>query len=214
MKPTKLLFLGLAALTAGTPSVPAPEIFTYPNELSAGPVNAQFHVTPDTAYLPLDHPRVSPRPNQTSFDWWWFSAYNPANLNESLVVKFYLATNASFPLRATTTDAVSVDVFVGFADGSAAPVMIEAKPADFTPKGQAVVNVEPRPAGGRVAGDWQTTGLTFREVDDGFEVRVDAGWMGLTGSMKLKTVSSSPHLLVPPRTLMILMGGRPDLELY
>lgn len=117
----------------------------YLSEITTGPVEAQFKQTKETIGKSLDVPRIFPRPNSTSFNWWYFDAVNPANLNESVVIVFYLATNESFALTANTS--VSVDIYLSWADGSSFSISIDSKPSNSQYDYSAVIVSDGGPAG-------------------------------------------------------------------
>jgi hypothetical protein len=181
---------GLVTITAGAvlgDEQGKPQSWGYLNELVHGPVDAPFNLTKDALGRSLDIPRVLPRPNATSFDWWYFDAFNPANLNESVVVIFYLTTNASFPLRMTENVSVSADVFLNFADGSAVPNLLDSAPAMNSRDFAAIVSTDGGPG---VSGAWQSVGMSFTGYSDGkrFLVKVANEKLNLYGHLDLSAV--------------------------
>ena len=118
---------------------------------------------------------------------WYLDAVNQNNVNESVVVIFYLATNASFPLRYTTDISVSVDVFLTFADGTSSLNLLDAvKGKD----GSAGVTFDTQSK--LTTGNWKSTGLTWTEFNEngesGFVVEVDNAQNDIKGCLKLITV--------------------------
>lgn len=117
---------------------------------------------------------------------WYFDAVNQNNLNESVVVIFYLTTNASFPLRYTDIS-VSVDVFLTFADATSSLNLIDAvKGKD----GSAEITFDAQSK--LTTGNWKSTGLTWTEFNEngesGFIVQVDNAQNDIKGCLKLITV--------------------------
>ncbi|KAF2871673.1 hypothetical protein BDV95DRAFT_607091 [Massariosphaeria phaeospora] len=192
----KLFGILLGAITGittaqelGGPASPASQATTYLNLVRVGnKVTAQF----DNSFkLLLDNPYVRPAPNRDSFEYWGFDAVNPNNINESVVVMFYLAHNLSLPHR-TTASLVSVDVWLNFGDGTSAPVVMDAQP-DF--RGIATVTIAPL----MILGDWDSTGAAFTgtiSAMDGrslYEINIDNPEAGLRGTLRLQS-EGPPHL--------------------
>ncbi|KAF2260491.1 hypothetical protein CC78DRAFT_547463 [Lojkania enalia] len=116
-----LTLLGTFALVSafGSPLNTEPRRdYGYINELFQKPIDAEWEAALTYPNVALDKPRLIPRPNVTSFDMWYFDGVNRANINESVTVTFYLATNASIPFRSDSTTSISLDLALTFADGT------------------------------------------------------------------------------------------------
>jgi hypothetical protein len=188
-----------------------PASWGYRNELTYGPVTTDFKLTKEILGQSMDTPRVYPRPNASSFDWWYFDAVNPANLNESIVVIFYLTTNDSFPLRLTPDNSVSVDVFMNFGDGSAWPILIDSAKSTHPKDYSAILSTDGGPG---MSGSWVSTGVSFTGYSDGkrFKVNVNAPAQGVTGTLDIQAVRTSQRSFHP--RLLICLGYSRSLPLF
>ncbi|KAF2271732.1 uncharacterized protein EI97DRAFT_462531 [Westerdykella ornata] len=167
--------------------------YAYLNEMFSGLSTAQFNLTSENVAQSMEAPRVWPRPNITSFDSWYFDAVNPLNLNESIVVILYLATNASFPLRSTSFNSVSADIFLNFADGSSAPIQINSTLSLHQKDWAAIVSTANGSAG--ASGNWPKAGVSFQGWTDGSRVlvRLNAPEHGIAGTLDIRAVAPAHY---------------------
>lgn len=157
--------------------------YIFPNIRNYDSVNATFKPCAENCLddrESLDKPRVLPRPNTTSFEEWSFASVSRTNPNESVSIKFLLATNESKP---HTIVPVSVNLVFGFADGYTYNATIDAV---NSVEGAARVHVEE--AGS--SGTWRTAGASWTGSADGtsYMVEVRSKKLGIWGTVNLNAV--------------------------
>ena len=107
-----------------------------PSTVSDGPSNIQYNWTGTN----LDGPKVKPF-NASSFEWWYFDAIS-SDLDYSLVLVFHAAgPNAAGQTNATIGSAVSAEVDVTLADGSAISVEVAGDSLTIVTEGDGSTGV-------------------------------------------------------------------------
>ncbi|KAH9207554.1 hypothetical protein DL95DRAFT_482702 [Leptodontidium sp. 2 PMI_412] len=154
---------------------------TVPNTIVTAPSTAQFVSTAQG----LDAPKVHPV-NATTFDWWYFDAVS-TDSQESVVIVFYMSTDLGFPFRLPGA-AISVDIFVSFADGSLLFYPINSLPGSL---GSATVVSE----GQGASGVWRNSGFSFDGEDDlsRYTVTIDNPVLGVKGTLVLDSVAPAHY---------------------
>ena len=90
----------------------APSISTFGDTPASSAAKVQFTSTEGS----LDWPKIS-LINSSVYDWWYFDAVTP-DLEASLQIIFFLASETAFPLILGDPSAVSVVVFASFPNGT------------------------------------------------------------------------------------------------
>jgi hypothetical protein len=135
------------------------QTYSIPNEVFSGPVNAEFESVSRKGAHALDGQKILPRPNDTSFEWWYFDVVSTTSANESVTVIFFETTPDGFPYVDDNTY-ISAYIFASFEDGTLFSAPAVAAPADHG-KG-AIVETDGSGYDGSVKGDWIGTGLSFK----------------------------------------------------
>jgi len=129
----------------------------------------------------LDGPKMAPKINATTFDWWYFDAVSEDD-SCAVVVVFYLSTDIGFPF-VPPLSAISVDIFATFADGSNLFIPLNSLPLDA---GAATIVTD----GDGASGIWKGTGFSFMGAPDlsKYVVKIDSPLIGVKGTLELYSV--------------------------
>ncbi|KAH8884412.1 hypothetical protein GQ53DRAFT_752257 [Thozetella sp. PMI_491] len=137
----------LATLIASLVGQGLAKSWSVPNVLFQGPSTPEAFSTGST----FDGQKVTPWPNASSYEWWYFDAVSTSSANESLTVVFVETTPRAFDL--VVGDSLLSVVFQGtFADGSRFGFQV-----DVAPSANATIEA----GKGSVCGKWHTTGFSF-----------------------------------------------------
>ncbi|KAH8892782.1 hypothetical protein GQ53DRAFT_745831 [Thozetella sp. PMI_491] len=172
--------------------------YEIPNSLHLGSVEAEYTAGCGN----IDGPRVFPRPNATSYDWWYFDVVSTSSANESVTVVFYESSSTAFlslypPLLAasitgTLADGSSYDIGVVPENGVLDSAIIEAD-------------------GDSISGIWQGTGFSFRGSEGltKYVIEIDNPLYEVSGTVTFEAIAP-PHLpcglYEPGETEVILPG--------
>jgi hypothetical protein len=148
-------------------------------------------------FLRSRRPKVAPI-NATVFDWWYFDAVSP-DLNSSLVVIFFTATNNSFPVPLYQGDLVPVVLSGSFPNQTLFNIVLNAE--------QAVITT----VGGGSNGVFEGTNTSWTGNPDNsvYVVAINAPEVGVNGSFTLNAVSPPHYPCGPDRAgeSMALLPG-------
>jgi hypothetical protein len=174
------LHSSLALLAALFRLALANSIDVYPNTVNAGNSVVQFV----SGLGGLDGPKVKPN-NGTSYDWWYFDAVSTVS-NCSIVIVFYVATNAGFPFLLPGS-AISANVFATFEDGTSVFLPVNNQPSN---DGSAIIVTD----GNGSAGYWESIGAQWvgSPTMSNYVITIDSPTIGVKGTLTLSSVCSSP----------------------
>ncbi|KAF3801973.1 Tyrosinase family protein asqI [Colletotrichum gloeosporioides] len=173
-----LLNVVIAAICA---EVAASRQTFFPNELQSGDVHVDF------ASTSFDGPRLSPGPNATTYDWWYFDAVSTSS-NESISIVFLMASSTAFP-STDTGGPMSVIVSGSFANGSAFSHTILAS------GGALIIESEDKD---EINGAWGGGNASFggRGLDSNetsFKIILNSPKYGVYGSLSLRSTLPSRY---------------------
>ncbi|KAH7146144.1 hypothetical protein EDB81DRAFT_934016 [Dactylonectria macrodidyma] len=161
--------LSLLYITAATARV-----FQIPNTPYDGGSVAQFK----SSIGKLDGQKVTPWPNQTSFEWWYFDVASTSSSNESIIVTFYQSTPEAF-FGARNDSFLSASVVGTYKNGS---VFV------FYPHLSETASVTVDVGLNDVAATWGDTGIGFEGSGilgrrAKYLIAIDNPELGLQGSI-------------------------------
>jgi hypothetical protein len=167
--------LTVAALLHLLPGVTclSPMVQTYLPTLSA---NSTVQYTSFANNTGADGPKVHPISNGT-YDWWYFDAVS-SDGTEAVTVVFYAASASGFIDAASEKDILNVQILGTLANGTTLGAYVGATEAVVTTVGNSAT------------GNWVESGCNFTGAHDlsGYEVTVNNPDLGISGTMKLKSV--------------------------
>ncbi|KAH8805358.1 hypothetical protein F5884DRAFT_679389 [Xylogone sp. PMI_703] len=163
-----------AALLSYASSTTSPTSTVYPLLPPLGPSTGVFTVDQT---LPFDGPKLD-HVNATTSDWWYFDAVSDDGSTQITIVFFSAeATTLGFPTTLGTSNFV---VFTALFDNGTIY-------QNFIPGGDATIIT----IGDGSSGNFSLTGGTWAGAPDlsSYEVEVDNALVGISGSMKLKSIA-------------------------
>ncbi|KAK2766570.1 hypothetical protein CKAH01_15448 [Colletotrichum kahawae] len=169
----------------------------FPNELQSGNVHVGFASTSP------DGPRLSPGPNATTYDWWYFDAVSTSS-NESISIVFLMASSTAFP-SSDTGGPMSIIVSGSFANGSAFSLTIPGS------DGALIAESEDKD---EINGAWRGadaffSGRGLNSNATSFKVILNSTAYGVYGSLSLRSTLPSRYpcgLNAPGAEQQILPG--------
>ncbi|KAM5341792.1 hypothetical protein ACJ41O_014823 [Fusarium nematophilum] len=158
-------------------SAASSHVFQIPNKPDDGISGAQF----ESSIGKLDGQKVTPWPNQTSFEWWYFDVASTSSSNESIVVIFYESTPEAF-FGARNISFLSVSIVGTHKNGSA---------FIFNPTLAETASVTVDVGLNDVSATWGDTGVGFEGPGiqgsrAKYLVTIDNKELGLQGSITYK----------------------------
>ena len=174
----------------------APSILTFGNTPATSGAKVQFTSTEGS----LDWPKIS-LINSSVYDWWYFDAVTP-DLEASLQIIFFLASESAFPLLLGDPSAVSVVVFATFPNGTSNEYVTVASEAQVAAGGFL---------GDAVAANYTLANASFVGTPDLGSYQVSLDWLDTYGiAVNLDFTSlAPPHY---PCSLNLLPGQ--NLEIF
>ncbi|KAJ4313583.1 hypothetical protein N0V84_009340 [Fusarium piperis] len=137
-----------AFLAFASPWTVLGQVFNVPVTPFEGPSTARFQ----SGLGHLDGQRVTPYPNSTSFDWWYFDVASESHANESAIVTFFQSTPGAFlPVAGDSYLTASLDGT--FRNGTAYSYRIPVG------QGSSVKVVDGIDS---ISGHWGDTGFSFK----------------------------------------------------
>ncbi|KAH7130080.1 hypothetical protein B0J11DRAFT_602280 [Dendryphion nanum] len=178
---------------------PEPHSFNFTNALKypSPPPEAQL-TTGNQSKKDLDMPRMVPYPDSNNFEWWYFHAFNPANVKESIAITFVVGSNMTTPTEYTNPGIVSNFVLLSYntAKGEQNSVVLTPEPGNA---GQATV-VSFDGCAISTEGDWSGTGARFFNAEGSigsspkqFTVEINAPRHSIHGRLFFNA-TAPPHL--------------------
>ncbi|KAH6985119.1 hypothetical protein EDB80DRAFT_822716 [Ilyonectria destructans] len=171
----KLLSYAFTALLPLVSAAGLRHALRIPNSENDGPVSAEFKSKPGG----LDGQKVFPRPNSTTFDWWYFDAVSTSSANESISIVFYEAGADS--LAIPDVPLLYAVIYGSYSNGTLIHKTI--------PASEAVTITKNR---GGIHGDWKGTGLAFagsslEDPEPIYTVTVNSPSFGIRGKLTLRS---------------------------
>ncbi|KAJ1547796.1 hypothetical protein HK405_004902 [Cladochytrium tenue] len=166
-----------------------PSVYNLTNILYNGAVDVEFESLESCNRQHIDGPKLLPRPNSTTFDWWYFDVVSSdPNSNASMTVIFFESTSKAFTAIADSADGFSSVVLAGVFDNGT--VFNSGATASAGSDGAVLITSS---ASG-ISGDWTSTGFEFSSSGgfDEYTVRIDNSEIGVYGEMTLTSVAE-PH---------------------
>ncbi len=144
-----------------------------PSTVATGNVDAPFISSADC----LDGPKLSGI-NASSYDWWYFDVVAP-DLNTSIAIVFYTASQPAFPFTPASNDITRVGIYISLADGSIEGRYLNATEAIITSHGQGS------------SGVFKDTGAEWKGAPDlsYYTVHINSSSADVVGSLVLKSVA-------------------------
>ncbi|KIW17327.1 hypothetical protein PV08_04519 [Exophiala spinifera] len=170
-------FILSATLVLSLSVVGQATVYSIPNDVYQGAIQMQEN----SGLYPLDGPKLTPWPNATSYDWWYFDVVSTSN-NASFVSTFFLNRGAFRGVNETAPNVV--DASVTFPNGTA---------VDTTTFVDLNENVTVTTLGNGSSGDWTGTGANWNGSPDLKSYTINYNSSAIKGSIVLTSVSPAHY---------------------